>query len=211
MSRIHAALLVGGVVALATFLVAWTLAALGTPGYDLISQFNSELGAGPSASIWNIGLIVLGLGTISFAVGQYYGLGRGTKIVAALLILAGAGAVGAGVFPCDPSCPTGGSGVNTLHTTFAVLAFGAIAFAPLAMAITLRRAGSHRAYQAYSWGTGILALVFFLILTPLSLQGPLGPWRGLIETMNVTIVWIAWMAGTAIWLLRSSSSINTSA
>ncbi len=85
---------IGGV----QFLVLTTVAESLYPNYSIRDNFLSDLGVGPSATIWNTSIFLIGL---LFAVGAYPFLFRGSaegKWITVLYLLAGAGAMGTGIF-----------------------------------------------------------------------------------------------------------------
>jgi hypothetical membrane protein len=67
------------------------------PGYSISQNYISDLGAGPSALIFNSSVFLLGLMIVVSA----YFVQRSfrNRLVTGLLVLAGAGAMGVGVFP----------------------------------------------------------------------------------------------------------------
>jgi hypothetical membrane protein len=67
------------------------------PGYSIPQNYISDLGAGPSASIFNSSVFLLGLMVVVSA----YFVRRSfrNRLVTGLLVLSGAGAMGVGVFP----------------------------------------------------------------------------------------------------------------
>ncbi len=82
----------------AQFLVLTTVAESLYPNYSIRDNFLSDLGVGPSATIWNTSIFLAGM---LFALGAYPFLFRGSpgrRWFTVLYLLAGAGAMGTGVF-----------------------------------------------------------------------------------------------------------------
>ena len=67
------------------------------PGYSISHNHISDLGAGPSTSIFNSSVFLLGLMVVA---GAYF-VQRSfrNRLVTGLLVLAGVGAMGVGIFP----------------------------------------------------------------------------------------------------------------
>jgi hypothetical membrane protein len=88
-----AVILVGGSQFVFGMLVAEAL----YPGYSISQNYISDLGAGPSAPIFNSSVFLLGLMVVvdAYFVHRSYR----NRLVTGLLLLAGAGAMGVGVFP----------------------------------------------------------------------------------------------------------------
>jgi hypothetical membrane protein len=88
-----AAVFVGGSQFIFGMLVAEAL----YPGYSISQNYISDLGAGPSASIFNSSVFLLGLMVVIGACFVHRSFRN--RLVTGLLVLAGAGAMGVGVFP----------------------------------------------------------------------------------------------------------------
>ena len=87
-----------------------------------------------------------------------------STLAAGLIGLDGLGRIGAGVFACDPGC--GGLSSNQeLHHLFATLGFSSGILAAIAWGFTFHRRGWPQPLTWYSVGTGILALIFLLIMS----------------------------------------------
>jgi len=88
-----ALVLVGG----AQFVVGMLVAEALYPGYSISQNYISDLGVGPSAIIFNSSVSLLGLMVVASA---YFAHGSfRSRLVTGLLVLAGVGAMGVGVFP----------------------------------------------------------------------------------------------------------------
>lgn len=88
-------LLVGGVVCVLGIIVSEAL----YPGYSTSENYISDLGVGPSSLIFNLSVFLLGI----LILGGAYFIHRAFKVVvfSVLVVLAGVGAVGVGVFTED--------------------------------------------------------------------------------------------------------------
>ena len=88
-----ALILVGG----SQFAVGMLVAEALYPGYSISQNYISDLGVGPSATIFNSSIFLLGLMVV---VSAYFAHGSfRSRLVTGLLVLAGVGAMGVGVFP----------------------------------------------------------------------------------------------------------------
>ncbi len=87
-----------------------------------------------------------------------------STLAAGLIGIEGLGRIGAGVFACDPGCG-GLSSSQELHRLFATVGFLSGILAAIAWGITFRRHGWPQGLTWYSVGTGILALVFLLLMS----------------------------------------------
>jgi hypothetical membrane protein len=81
----------------AQFVLGMLVAEALYPGYSISQNYISDLGAGPSALIFNSSVFLLGLMIVVSA--YFVHRSFSNHLVAALLVLAGAGAMGVGVFP----------------------------------------------------------------------------------------------------------------
>lgn len=183
-------------------LVLWTIASLMRRGYDQLNQFGSELGTGPNAIIMNTNFVVTGLLTVAFATGLFKNIkgGRWILIGSILLGLFGAGEAVGGFFPCDPGCPIAAQSPSQLaHNADAVIAFVAIALAPLLVSLGLKRDHRWQGYRSYSLATGIIAIVLFLVFSAASI-GYLG-FVGLFQRLFLAVPFL-WIEVVALRLLR---------
>jgi hypothetical membrane protein len=135
----------------AAFLIVTMLAASIAPGYDFHGGKISDLGViGETAMLFNVLLVAIG---VLNAVGGYLVYRHVGRVwLFATFLLAGAGAMGAGIFPLN----TGG-----LHSIFALLAFVLFNLEALAMAAVLR--GPMRLLSAVAGVVGVIYVVVMLI------------------------------------------------
>jgi len=193
-----------GMTAPVLMLILWTVASLMRPGYDQLSQYGSELGAGPNATIMNANFVVTGLLIIALAKGLFANIRgvRWTQIGSILLGVFGAGEVAGGFFPCDPGCPITAQSVFQLtHNVDAVIAFVAIALAPFLFSLGLNSDDRWKSYRSYSLVTWLLAIGLFLVFAASSL-GYLG-FVGLFQRLFLAVTFL-WIEVVAIQLLRIS-------
>jgi hypothetical membrane protein len=139
------------------------------PEFSHITQYISELGERGSSTEFMMryaafgftGLLYLCFASTllaTFRDGWY------SVLAAALIGLDGLGRIGAGVFACDPGC--GGLSSNQeLHRLFATVGFLSGILAAVAWGITFWRHGWLQGLTWYSVGSGILALVFLILMS----------------------------------------------
>jgi hypothetical membrane protein len=133
----------------ALFLLVIMLAASIAPGYDMHAAAISDLGTfDETALLFNATLVAVGLLNAVAALMLRSWLGRGW--ILALFLIAGLGAVGAGVFPLDSGGP---------HGLFALVAFLAFNIEPLAVATIVR--GPMRAISLLA---GVVGLAFVALM-----------------------------------------------
>jgi len=174
------------------------------PGYDQLSQYGSELGTGPNATIMNANFVVTGLLIIVFATGLFANIRgvRWTRMGSILLGVFGAGEGAGGFFPCDPGCPITAQSVSQLtHNVDAVIDFVAIALAPFLFSLGLNSDDRWKGYRSYSLVTGLIAIGLFLVFSAASL-GYLG-FVGLFQRLFLAATFL-WIEVVAIRLLRIS-------
>jgi hypothetical membrane protein len=138
-----------------------TIDGLLRPGYSPISQVVSDLGVGLHAGILNTDLVFSGLVSMLFALGFSQVLrpwiGRKRLLAStALLVLAGAGILNAGLF----------TEFNPLHTLGFFVAFGSLALVLWLIGLPLRK---NRAWRGYGWYSLISSLVLLLLIPALLL------------------------------------------
>ncbi len=158
-------------------------------GYDPVTQYVSELGAvrSPVAWIFNLlGLGVYGLLLIAFSYGLYQGI-KESLVGPALLVISGVGYILAGIFPMP---------LPAHSLAFLILAIS-INLSCFALPVCFKRDNRWKSLQKYTLLTGILALIFLVVL----LLGSLIEIVGLIERIWGTILSI-WIFVLAVRLYR---------
>lgn len=173
------------------------------PEFSHVAQFISELGERGSSTEFMMryaafgftGLLYLGFAAAllaSFRDGWLSALG------AALIGLEGVGRIGAGVFACDPGCE-GLSSSQELHRLFATLGFLSGILAAIAWGIAFRRYAWLKGLTWYSVGSGMLALVFLILMS--WSRNPVNT-PGLFEHLASTLLSL-WVFVFAIRLMRA--------
>jgi hypothetical membrane protein len=177
------------------------------PGYSHVTQYISELGERGSSTEFIMryaGFVPTGLMHVAFAA-FLYGAFKGSRLAAfaaALLAINGLARVGAGMFPCETGCAGAGLISQRLHNLSATVGFFALVGATLVWGVLFRRYRYLRVLSLYSIGSGILGVVF-LVLMSRSTGSSAG--TGLYECLasGVLSLWILIFAA-ALWLRRSS-------
>ena len=171
------------------------------PEFSHITHYISELGERGSSTefLMRYGAFAFtGLLYVCFAAALLATFRDGwySTLAAGLIGLDGLGRIGAGVFACDPGC--GGLSSNQeLHHLFATLGFSSGILAAIAWGFTFHRRGWPPPLTWYSVGTGILALIFLLIMSwsRNSLNAP-----GLFEHLATGVL--------SLWLLVFAASLT---
>jgi len=159
-------LAVAGIAAPLLFGVLWVAAGLLRPGYDHIADYGSELGAGPNAWIMNTNFLLTGLLLVAFSLGLARALGaaKSARAGPVLVGIFGSGVFAAGIFSCDPGCPSsGGSLSQQMHDLVSIVAFVAIMIAPIIVSLRMKGDPLWQGYRLYSIATGVAAIAFFFL------------------------------------------------
>ncbi len=189
-----------GVIAPILFTITVIILGLLRPGYSHVSQAISELGSvgAPNAVVQDANFVLLGLLVIAFAYGLHRGIGdgKGSRLGPILVAVFGAvAAIGDGIFPLP----------GPLHQPFFIV--GVIAFMAGILIIS-RRLKQHTSwigYRLYSLGTGVIAIILFLVLLSYAIStGGTGPWFGALQRIFVAPLFL-WIEVMAIRLLRLSN------
>ena len=178
----------------AQFLIVIMLAASIAPGYDMRAAAISDLGRiEDTALLFNLSLIAVG--GLNVAGGYLLFRAHRTRWILVLFVLAGIGAIGAGVFPL---------GSSGLHGLFALVAFLAFNLEAIGIAVVVR--GPMRAISALAGVLG-LAFVVLMILGDAGNEAAFGPiGHGGTERMIVYPVMI-WMVALGGWLMSPGPEI----
>jgi len=180
------------------------------PEYSHFTQYISELGERGSSTEWTmryLGFVPTGLMHVAFAAFLYAAF-RGSRlaaIAATLLAINGLARVGAGLFPCAPGCA--GPRVllsEQLHSLSAAIGFFAFIGASVLWGIVLKRYRGLRALSPYSIVTGILGLVFLLLMV---WSDPQRAGTGLYERLSsgVLSLWVLVLAAR-LWQLETETA-----
>ena len=133
------------------------------PGYSHVTQFISELGerGGSHAALMNfLGFIPTGILLAVFGVSLAYLFPRTSLSLAAaiLLVVYGLGITGAGLYSCDPGCPSRDLSFEaTMHRVVSISAF-------IAGILGIRSLGAWRSWWRYSAVSSVMALVFLVVV-----------------------------------------------
>jgi hypothetical membrane protein len=136
------------------FLTMIMLAASLVPGYDMATAAISDLGVIPeTAMLFNVTLVLVGVLNIVAAVLLFGPGGRGRHpVLLAVFVAAGAGAIGAGVFPLDTGAP---------HSLSALVAFLAFNLQAIGAASYVR--GPMRAVSVLAGAAGLVFVVLMIL------------------------------------------------
>ena len=203
-------LVLSGIVGPILFAAVITILGFVRIDYSHVEDLISQLGATgvQYAVVQNINFVLLGLLVVFFATGLYRSVGKGKagKIGSGLVVLAGIGAVGLGIFPEDPLPePEEPTFSGIVHNMFSLLAFLSAIVATIIFSRSLSTDDVWRRYRPYSLITGVVA---FGLMALVVLSDPeegkisaLWPWAGLIQRLLVG-VWFLWIVVMAVRLLR---------
>ncbi len=140
------------------------------PEYNHLTQYISELGERGSSTEFIIryaGFVPTGLMHVAFAACLYF-VFRGSHlaaIAAMLLAINGLARIGAGIFPCEIGCAGPRLLLSQkLHSLSSGAGFLALIGASVLWGIFLRRDQSLRWLGLYSVASGILGLVFLMLM-----------------------------------------------
>lgn len=185
------------------FLGLATLAALFTPGYNMLAHPVSELALGPSGWLQTLNFYLFGLAIIVFAVGLFRSLPRPSWVGTGLLIITGACMVASGIFPGDlkgaPETDTG-----AIHNLLFLVLILALIISYFFSAFSFRKLAGWRGYM---WATVLVpfvvfGLVFVFIGFASDIGDPLYAIGGLIQRLLLAVAF-GWMTLTA-WRLLSA-------
>ena len=140
------------------------------PGYSHVTQFISELGetGGSHAGIMNhLGFIPTGLLFSAFGIALAYRFPRTSLSLAAaiLMVVYGIGIAGAGVYSCDPGCPSQHLSFDgMMHRVVSISALLAGILGIALWARCFRSLAAWRSLSRYSAVSSGMALVFLLLV-----------------------------------------------
>lgn len=186
------------------FLTLATLLGLLDPGYDAWTRPISELALGPNGWLQTANFYLFSLAIIAFALGLFRSLSRPSWAGTGLLIVAGLGMAGAGVFPTDlKGTPETGAGV--MHNLLFLVMFLALILSYIPTALSLHRLAD---WRGYAWATALMPLVVFALLFVFVVLGsdpgdPLYAVSGLIQRILIAVAF-GWMTVTALRLLSAA-------
>ena len=183
-----------------------------TPGYSHLTQYISELGArGVSTELLMryTGFVPTGLMHAAFAASLYVAFKESklASVAAALLALNGIGRVVAGLFPCEPGCAVPRVLLSQkLHSLAAGFGFFALIGAAILWGVVARRDKRLGGLRLYSIATGLLGLLFLLLMS-WSAEQRAG--TGLYERLSTGVLsmWVFVLAAR-LWYLRPSATAD---
>ncbi len=129
------------------FILFMLLAEILYPEYSVSGNYISDLGVGSTAYIFNISIVILGLLII---VAGYF-IRRFSRPLLVVLILAGIGAIGVGLFPETTGSP---------HLIFSLLVFLMSSIAPYFLLVKIRNLMS--VLWAILGTIGLIALILYI-------------------------------------------------
>jgi hypothetical membrane protein len=181
----------------AQFLTVIMLAASMAPGYDIAGGAISDLGVvEETALVFNVSLVLVGILNISG--GWLFSRTHRRGLVLAPFVIAGVGAIGAGVFPLN----SGG-----LHGLFALAAF--VAFNIEAIAVGTVVSGPMRPLSLLAGGVGIVFVALMVVGDSgnAAAFGPIG--HGGTERMIVypSMLWMLAFAGSLMAAREDGATI----
>lgn len=193
-------LAVAGITAPLLFGILLVAAGLLRPGYDHIADYISELGVGANAWVMNTNFLLTGLLLAAFSLGlaRALGAGKSARAGSALVGISGSGVFAAGIFSCDPGCPSSGASLSQqMHDTVSIIAFVAIMIAPIIVSLGMKRDPLWQGYRLYSIATGVAAIAFFFLFFASTL------YVGALQRLFVATPFL-WIGVIALRLLKVS-------
>ncbi len=195
------ALILAGIVAP---IVSWGLSVIviaGWPGYDPIAQSISLLADAPLGWLQTVAFAVSGGLGVLWAFGLSRVLGRARRerrVVLGVLLIQGLITIAFAIFPTDPAgVPL--TTVGRIHLANFYLYAVTMPLTFVVLGLVMRR---DPRWQGLARPTLIAAGLVLIssFLVPLTVDGPLTPWLGLLERLYVAIpsVWQV-VAGVAAW------------
>ncbi len=199
----------GGILAgIAAPFVSWSLSIVviaGWPGYDPVAQSISLLATAPLGWLQTVAFALSGLLGVAWAFGLSRVLGAtpGPRaLTLGLLLLQAAIAVAFALLPTDPKgAPT--TTVGTLHLLNFYLYSVTMPLTLVALGLVMRGDPRWRGFARVTLAAAALVLLA-TALVPVTVDGPLTPWLGLLERMYVAVpsVWQV-AAGMVAWRLTT--------
>lgn len=162
-------LALGGIVGPILFTTSTIASAYLRPDYKHLQNFISELGATNTANdaLMNFGgFIMCGLLFCCFAIALLLIVTQRfiSKFGAFLILVFGIGMLLAGIFSCDPGCPTVGTIESTIHDSVSAITFFSAIIGMLLLGISFRKSKPFKSISLYTIITGILSAVLLLIM-----------------------------------------------
>lgn len=195
-------------------IVSWGLSVVviaGWPGYDPVAQSISLLANAPLGWLQTVAFVASGLLGLAWAAGLSSVLGASPRqrvLVRALLLLQAAITIAFAIFPTDPDgIPL--TMIGRIHLANFYLYAVTMPLTLVVLGLVMRR---DRPWRGSARATLIAAVLVVgsSFLVPLTLEGPLTPWLGLLERVYVAIPSV-WQVGAAVMAWRMLTPGRTSA
>lgn len=168
-SRTLKALALGGIVGPILFTSVTIASAYLRPEYEHLHNFISELGATNTTNdaLMNyVGFILCGLLFVCFAISLLKIVSKVfiAKLGAFLILIFGIGMLMAGIFSCDPGCPTVGSLEATIHDRVSASTFLSAIIGMVLLGISFRKSILYKSISVYSILSGLVSAILLLIM-----------------------------------------------
>ncbi|MHA1137212.1 MAG: DUF998 domain-containing protein [Candidatus Thorarchaeota archaeon] len=166
-------------------------------GYSSRIDYVSDLGTGPTASIYNLSVFMLGAFIVLGTFFLYKAQER--KLLPIFLTICGIGAMGVGIFPAN---------LQPMHSIFTLLAIMFGAFAAIASYTHMTKPMS-----IVTAGLGLMSLVLALIFIPYlglpfgSTETFIGMAKGSLERWAINPI-LAWIIAYGSYLMGTTTSMN---
>ncbi len=194
-------------------IISWGLSVTviaGWPGYDPVSESISLLANAPLGWLQTLAFAISGVLGAAFALGLARVLGstgRDRSRVRALLLLLAALALGFAIFPTDAD----GRGMSTVGKVHLGIFYAYAIAMPVTLLLVGRVMGRDPRWLAAARPTLIAGALVIVssVLVPLTLDGPLTPWLGILERIYVAIPSL-WQVGAGIvgWRVAASFPVR---
>jgi hypothetical protein len=196
-------LAIAGMAGPVVLIISEIVAASSAEKYNIIADSISSLALTPMGYVQTIGFLAIGLLIEVFTAGLLYGVreSRGFHLSIGCLVFMGFGMLLIGAFRTDP-VGVADTTEGIIHSTAASIVFWLFPAASLLMAFSFRRDPFWKNIFKYSVITGILGLVFVIMVA--ALEDTIN-WFGLAERILVVNM-IVWVEVIAIKLFRLSLS-----
>jgi hypothetical membrane protein len=154
---------------------------------------------------FNVGIALIGLLLIGFAIGLHRGIGggAGSKVGPILIAMGGVGLVGSAIFHCNQGCTNvlkSPTFAGRMHILTSFLSGLCLSISPFAIFV---RSKTDQRWQNYRWFTlamGILANLPGLTLWISFFTTRIPEWEGLIQRLGIVFP-LLWVEVIAIHLL----------
>jgi len=184
-------------------------------GYSHRTETMSVLGGvgGWRGAAFNVGIALVGLLLIGFAIGLHRGIGEGagSKVGPILLVLGGVGLVGSAIFHCNQGCTNvlkSPTLAGRMHIVTSFLTGFCLSIAPFAIFVKLRNDQRWKNYRWFTLAMGILANLPGLTLWISFFTTRIPEWEGLIQRLGIVFP-LLWIEVIAIRLLSLNGQLRS--